>query len=291
MQVVFHVGAHCTDEGQIQACLANNRQQLAKVGIVVPNPGRFRPIFWETIDVLKGEPANAEVQQVMLDSIINADNPERIIFSNSAFLSNPQRVMAEDKLYPDAAFRVTDLNNLFPDQEVEFCLAIRNPATLLPAVFAKIDSGEFDAYLAQTNPLHLRWSEMITRLRDATPNAQLKVWCNEDTPFIWPELLTEISDHGPTVKLSHLDDYTSSIMTAEGVERLNAYLATHPPSNEAQRRRILSAFLDKFEIEDRLEPEPEAPEWTEQLLDNMTDAYEDDLYVIERMTGVQFIAP
>ncbi|MFT6695772.1 MAG: hypothetical protein ACJAXU_001272 [Paracoccaceae bacterium] len=71
---------------------------------------------------------------------------------------------------------------------------------------------------------------------------------------------------------------------------MNAYIKTHPPANEIQRRRILSAFLDKFEIEDTT-PEVEAPSWTQDYIDALTDIYEEDLFAIEKMPGVQFISP
>ena len=69
-----------------------------------------------------------------------------------------------------------------------------------------------------------------------------------------------------------------------------AYLETRPPANETQRRRILSAFLDKFEKEDD-EPEVETPGWTEEYLTRLTEFYEQDLFAIERMPGVDFISP
>lgn len=291
MQVIFHIGAHCTDDGQIQACLAQNKHVLATEGIIIPNPGRFRPILRETIAALRGGPANAEVQQLMLESIVKDVQPERIIFSNDAFICNVQRVLADDMLYPDAGDRSRKLRNLFPDQQVEFCLAIRNPATFLPACFTKMNTGEFDAYIAQIKPLSIRWSEVISRIQTSNPGIPLKVWSNEDTPFIWPELISEITDHDPATKMKGIDDYVASIMTAEGVERMKGYLQTHPPANESQRRRILSAFLDKFEAEDDVGATVSAPEWTDDLVDELTDKYEEDLYTIERLPGVQFITP
>ena len=137
MQIVFHIGAHCTDDGQIQACLSKNRAILAREGIIVPNPGRFRAILRETLLVLNGEPASPEVQEIMLDSILTEDRPERIIFSNDAFLCGVKKVVSGQGLYPEAAEKVMKLYNLFPDENVEFCLALRNPATFLPACFAK----------------------------------------------------------------------------------------------------------------------------------------------------------
>ena len=55
--------------------------------------------------------------------------------------------------------------------------------------------------------------------------------------------------------------------------------------------RIITAFLDKFAIDDALEDELDIPGWTQQTVDEMTKRYEQDLYEIERISGVNFIAP
>jgi len=290
MQIVFHIGAHCTDEGQIQACLQKNSAALSQEGIIVPSPARFRAILRETLLVLNGEPASHEVQEIMLDSILTEDVPERIIFSNDAFLCGVKKIISIAGFYPDAAEKAMKLYNLFPNEEVEFCLAIRNPATFLPACFAKTGAPNFGLFLSQIDPLTLRWSDVVSRIKDKLPHVPLRVWSNEDTPFIWRELIRDIADNDDSTPLLGLDDFIASIMLPEGVERMAAYLETRPPANETQRRRILSAFLDKFEKEDDT-PDFEAQIWTDEYLTELTDIYERDLCVIERMQGVDFISP
>jgi len=290
MQIVFHIGAHCTDDGQIQACLKKNQAILAHEGIIVPNPGRFRAILRETMVVLNGEPASPEVQEIMLDSILTDDVPERIIFSNDAFLCGLPKVFTRQGFYVDAAEKAVKLANLFPDEDVEFCIATRNPATFLPACFAKSASTSFESYLGQIDPLSIRWSDVIGRIKDRLPHVPLRVWSNEDTPFIWRQLIHDITDSSDATQLVGLDDFIASIMLPEGVERMAAYLQTRPPANETQRRRILSAFLDKFEQPDD-SPDVEAPGWTEAYLAQLTDIYEHDLFAIERIPGVDFVSP
>lgn len=290
MQIVFHIGAHCTDEGQILSCLLRNRATLAEEGIIVVHPGRFRPVIRETLGVLQGEPATPEVQELLLDSMLTEDHPERIILSNSAFICGIQKALDDGTIYPDIGDKVRRLYNLFPGHDVEFCLAIRNPATFLPACFAKIGAPEFEAFITPFDPLSLRWSDVIERMTEAVPEARVKVWSNEDTPFIWRELIREIADYDDMAKLRALDDFIAAIMSPEGIERMNSYLKTNPPANEIQRRRVLGAFLDKFEIEEE-QPDLYAPRWTPDYIGALTDLYEEDLFAIERMPGVQFISP
>ncbi|MEM6478856.1 MAG: hypothetical protein AAF647_07400, partial [Pseudomonadota bacterium] len=83
----------------------------------------------------------------------------------------------------------------------------------------------------------------------------------------------------------------SEIMTEEGFNRFLAYLKSHPPQTGVQKRRIIAAFLNKFALEDELEEELDMPGWTTEIVDGLTDAYEEDLYTIERIPGVTLISP
>jgi hypothetical protein len=80
-------------------------------------------------------------------------------------------------------------------------------------------------------------------------------------------------------------------MEAEGMRRLRAYLGSHPPQNEVQRRRILAAFLDKYARDEEIEEVIDVPGWTEATVDAMTLAYEADLATIQAIPGVTFLAP
>jgi len=75
------------------------------------------------------------------------------------------------------------------------------------------------------------------------------------------------------------------------MQRFRAYLKSHPTMTEMQKRRVIAAFLDKFAIEDEIEEELDAPGWTEETIDALTDLYEEDMHVIARIPGVSFIAP
>ena len=44
-------------------------------------------------------------------------------------------------------------------------------------------------------------------------------------------------------------------MSKEGMQRFAAYLKSHPDMTEIQKRRVISAFLDKFALEEEIEEE------------------------------------
>ena len=118
-----------------------------------------------------------------------------------------------------------------------------------------------------------------------------QVWANEDTPLIWGQLIRELSGIDPTTPISGGFDLLTEIMSKPGMRRLRAYLKANPPQTELQKRRIMAAFLDKYAMEDAIEEELDLPGWTDDTVAYMTEQYEDDLFTIERMPGVNMITP
>lgn len=295
MRIVYHLGAICTDEERLLRCLLKNRGVLAEQGIVVPGPNRYRNLLRDTVISLKGQAATRDTQALVLDQIMDEDAADRLILSWDSFLSLPPWVL-DGQLYPAAAERVRAFSQIFPEIEAEFHLAIRNPATFLPALFERQASDKkrgktYDQFVGRADILDIRWSDVIAHVLEVNPDVPLTVWCDEDTPLIWPEVLQAVSGHAPGTVLEDRDDLLAQIMTAEGLDRMNSYLAGHPAATPAQRRKVVSAFLDKFALPERIEMEFELPGWTEETVADLTHAYDQDVARIMAMPGVTFIAP
>ena len=75
------------------------------------------------------------------------------------------------------------------------------------------------------------------------------------------------------------------------MQRFAAYLKSHPDMTEIQKRRVISAFLDKFALEEEIEEELDLAGWTKDLMDDMTDVYDEDMLEFQRIPGVTLIAP
>jgi hypothetical protein len=290
MRMVYHLGAHCTDEERLIRCLLKNRGVLAPQGIFVPPPSRYRNLLRDTAIQLKGAAASIDTQTIVLDQIIAEDQAERVIFSWDHFLSLPNWAL-NGMLYPAAGDRVRAFTQIFPGLEAEFHLALRNPATFLPALMAKQTTPDYDKAMDGKHPTEMRWSETIRRIQRVNPGVNLTVWCDEDTPLIWPEVLQAVSGHPPDVTLDGAFDVLAMIMTADGLKRLRAYLDTKGPFTPARRRRAVTAFLDKFARRDQLEVQIDMPGWDAGLVAAMTEAYDQDVAFIATMPGVTFIAP
>jgi hypothetical protein len=290
MRIVYHLGAHCTDEDRLVRCLLKNRGILAEQGIIVPSPTRYRKLLRDTAVQLRGATASQDTEAMILDQIMDEAVADRLILSWASFMSFPVYAL-RGALYRDGGERMRDFTRIFPDIEAEFHLAIRNPATFLPELRAKAGAKGHEDILADFDPHGLRWSEAIRQLLDANPQVPLTVWCDEDTPLIWPEVLHAVSGHAPGTKLADVDDILASVMTEAGLARYQTYCRDHPPQSVSQRRRIVTAFLEKFGRGDQLDYEIDLPGWTDILVRELTEAYLADVERIARMPGVSFIEP
>lgn len=289
MRIVYHLGAHFTDEERLLKCLLKNRGLLSQHAVAVPGPKSYRILLRDTIMSLKGQPASEDTQAAILDQILDNDHAERLILSWDGFLSLLPWVL-KNGLYESAGSRIRAFSQLFPVYESEFHMGLRNPASFLPALYQSLKSPPIGEFLAGIDPFDLHWSDVVERILDENPDTNLTLWCDEDTPLIWPEVLHSVAGIPADVVLEGEMDLLSQLMSGEGLTRLNAYLLSHPPAGIPQRRKIVSAFLDKFALPDRIDYRFEMPGWSASMVEEMTQAYEEDIARIMAMPEVTFIS-
>lgn len=291
MQLVFHVGTHNTDEDRIIKCLLKNRGEFAKEGVDVPAPGKYRKLLHQIMLAMSESAPAEDARDTLLDAIIEGDAGERLLLSNENFFCVPNMALRGGQFYDRGHERVSYLSQLFEGDEIDLFMGICNPATFLPAQFARTKFEDFADMTFGADPRDLRWSDLVYRIRESNPNVNLTVWCNEDTPLIWAQIIREMAGLNPTQKIKGGFDLISEIMSAEGMKRFRAYLADHPTMNEMQKRRVISAFLDKFAREEMIEEELDLPGWTEEMVEELSEIYDEDVFEISRIPGVNFIAP
>ncbi len=291
MQVVLHAGAHMTDEDRLSACLIKNRDLLSEYGTEVPNPGSYRKAVRVLLRTAAKEGITEDARDVILQNAKLAHEPERLILSGPSFFGTPKMAAGGGELYSSAEARMGFFGKIFSTDQLELFIAIRNPATFLPATFEATGFDSMAEYLRGGDPASIRWSHLIERLSTAFPNIPLTVWCNEDTPLIWAQIMREMAGLDPTVALDGEFALLDEIMTAPGLQRFTSYVGSHPSMTEIQKRRVIAAFLDKFADEDAIEEELDVPGWTEELIEHLTELYDEDVYAIQRMPGVNLITP
>ena len=291
MQIVYHIGANCTDDERLLKSLLKNAEAFSKQGIRVPGPGKYRRLIRETIQNLGGADPSPDTRDILLDAILDDESATRLVMSHAAFICVVNRIFEGGQFYHLTEAKVAGLRSLFPQDEIEFHIGLRNPATFIPATFREARFEDFRTFMNGLDPRQVRWSSVIETIRRTVPEASVTVWCNEDTPLIWSQLIREVSGVDPLTQITGGFDLLSTIMSREGMQRFLSYLKSHPPQTEVQKRRIMAAFLDKYAIEAEVEEEFDLPGWTEELITELTHLYEEDMERIERMPGVTFISP
>lgn len=293
MQVAIHLGFHATDEDRILKAMLQNKGVLAKEGICIPGPGRYRGPLVDVIQELRGEEASTETRDMLLDEFIDDDDTKRVVLSFHNFICIPSLIFEGGMLYEKANYKAMWLRNAFPGEQVEFFLAIRNPATFIPAAFRHKGQNieSFEGFLNNVDLLDIRWSDIVMAIKESNPDSPVTVWCNEETPLLWTDIIRAVSGHAADTEMSGDFAMLGTIMRKEGIRRLRAYLEKNPPNTENHRRQIVDTFLEKYLIDDAIDEEIDIPSWTDELVGELTQIYEDDLEDIAGMEGVTFFTP
>lgn len=290
MQMVFHLGVHGTDGDRLLKTLLNNREWMVDNHTEIVSPARHRGLVEEAIMALNGGAATTEMQQIMLDAMLESEAPQRVIMSSPTLLGTPGRAIGREGLYPQIGTRVAALANLFPAAEAEFFLAVRNPAVLLPKL-VHLSGGGYGALMQGCAPQALRWRDTIRRMVNAAQGRRVVVWCHEDVPLIWPELVRLVGDMPPEAPLSGGLLYMQELVGDLGIARLNAALAGRDQLTIVQRRQIYAQILQHHLLPGALDESIALPGWTQQMVDEISDIFLADVAEIAGLPGVEFVLP
>ncbi len=290
MKIILHAGAHVTDEDRLVKCLIKNAGLLDSVGTAVPDPDSYRNRLRDTIAAATDGVIDPKDGPALRRALVPAEGVDRLVISNDSFFGT-HKMAVKRMFYPASCSRREAMRQLFPDDELELFFAVRDPATFMPALLEATNFNSIEDLFRGYDPLSFRWSELFERIRAQIPDIPITVWCNEDTPLIWAELIRELGGLDPTQEIDGEYDLLEEIMTDKGVERFLSYMDGHPGMTEVQKRRVISAFLDKFIDDDVVEEEYELAGWTSGIIDQMTELYEEDVFNIPRVPGVTLITP
>lgn len=291
MEIAFHIGANCTDEDRLLKSLLKNNDLLSAYGVKIPGPGKYRRLLRETIQNLKGAPPAPDTGGILLDAILDDENANRVVMSNSNFVCIANRLFEHGVFYEQVEAKVRALTALFPDTQIDLFLGLRNPATFVPNAFKNSKADTLPQFLNGFDPALLRWSDVIRRIRYAAPNCRLTVWCNEDTPIIWAELIRAMAGVDANTTITGGYDLLSAIMSDEGMNRFMNYMKSHPPKTEEHKRKVIMAFLDKYALTEAIEEDIDVPGITAELVAEMSASYDADVTFISQMEDVRLILP
>ncbi|HEY0276604.1 MAG TPA: hypothetical protein VGC31_11125 [Paenirhodobacter sp.] len=290
MQVAFHVGAFDTESELPVRILEANDDILEAQAVIIASPEDYGDALRAPLVTLRGGVASAELRDatVMACTGRPLGEVERLIISQRGLLAGPDKAVTPEGLYPLAPHRIRALANLFPQDEVEFHFSILNPVLLLQSLTRRRDYRDL---LGGQSPDQLLWSSAIARMAEAAEGHDLVIWCNEDLPLILPEVVRGLADIPADLPLRSEDLLLRTLLTPEGLQDLHDRLTNVPVRAIAERRDITVAVLERHARPGRIEQDISLPGWSEDVVDYLTDVYEDDIARIAAMPGVTFIAP
>ena len=290
MQIILHAGAHVTDEDRLVTCLLKNAEHLEAIGTVVPDPDIYRNVLRDTIAAATDGVTSPDLGESLRRTLLPSGDADRLVISNDSFFGT-HKMAVKRMFYPASCARLEALKQLLPDDHIELFFAVRNPASFMPALLEITNFNSIGDLFRGHDPLSFRWSELFERIRAQIPDIPITVWCNEDTPLIWAELIREMGGLDPTQEIEGEYDLLEEIMMDGGMKRFLSYVDSHPGMTEVQKRRVIAAFMDKFVDDDAMEEEYELADWTSDIIDQMTELYEEDVFNIPRVPGVTLITP
>jgi hypothetical protein len=272
--------------------LLKNRETLGQHGVAIPGPGRYRKVIGEALQKLGGAVAANAAEDVLLDEVLDTDAANRLYLSDENFICAASEVLSGGTLY-DQIEKSAWLRNAFPRAKVEFALSIRNFATFIPALYDQLGGASLDpvAFTGGTDPLDFSWYDVVAGVRAANPDSPILVWCDEDTPVLWGDIMRAVCGLDMGTRFEGENDVARKIMTPDGNQRLLRYLEARPPGTEQARRQIVAAFLSKFADDDAIEQEITMPGWSDDMIDALTDAYDEDVEEIAQIPGVRVLLP
>jgi len=287
MQVAFHVGIHGSDEDRVLQWLSLNEALLTARRVEVPPREVEEPILNEALASLKGGVASPEMEEVVCDAMLAGEETERLVISRASLMGRPRRSVDSEGLLTGAGDRMRALGNVFPSAQCSFFLALKNPATYIPDLLARVhDASELRIDLAS-----LRWFDSVQRMVQALGQARLVVWCNEDTPLILPEVMrrmTGLDGHEP---LPGDMAAAERVLNPKGVAVLRRRLAKAGTIDVAARRALTEEVLAEMHDPEALRLKVDMPGWTQDVIDRITADYDADVAAIAALPGIEFIAP
>ena len=290
MQIVLHTGAHLTDEDRLLKCLRQNETRLESHNVSVPRPAGYRKWIRTAIQDESLPPLDS-IRNEVHQSVIGDSKAQRFILSNSGFLGTEKMSFTSGHFYRAAESRINILHGLFPAAQIEMFMAIRNPASFLPLLYYNYHSINTQDRLFGIDLLSVRWSDFFIRIRRAFPMLPITVWCNEDTPLIWPKLLRTITQIGENAPFEGDYNLLHEILSDEGLRQFQKYISGHADLSIDQKQRVISAFLKKFARKEALEEEINMPGWSNDLTEQLTAIYDDDLEQLSCISDLNLILP
>ncbi|WP_234416709.1 hypothetical protein [Ruegeria sp. Alg231-54] len=291
MQVAIHAGAAFTDEGRLLRSLQANGDVLARNGATFFGPRRYRQVFKPAFQALNTRPPLPDEIESMRGNLPIHPEVKRAIFISEEFIGEKDVVIADGQFYSSAGKRLSVLEESFSDCQLELYLALRNPGSFIPKYLMSIPEQAREDVIRNNDLSHLSWVEMIEDVRDFAPEVQITLWCNEDIPLLWGDVVRSVGGLAADAAIKDEYDLLISLLTEEGQSQAQAILDQVSTLSQSETRDVLADILANHAQPDKMEEELDLPGWSDEIIDAFSELYEQDLTRLETMAGVKVLKP
>ncbi|WP_170326789.1 hypothetical protein [Ruegeria arenilitoris] len=291
MQVVFHAGVAFTDEGRVLASLTKNASALATHGAAFFGPRRYKRVFKPAFDRFETATAELLAQQTIEGILPSGGGTRRAIYSSGSFAGDPEMALQDGQLYPFAGRRMALLEHSFRDHEVELFMGLRNPGSFVPKLLMSLPEEARTDAIRDTDLSCLSWIGMIEDIRDLAPNVQITLWGNEDTPFIWGDIIRALAGLDEDTPLEDEHDLLLSLLDETGRNEVLTLTSQDAAQSKAILHENMARIFDNHAQPEEIEEELHLPGWSTEIVDAFSELYEQDLERLGSIPGVRVLKP
>lgn len=296
MDISIYAGPCRTASQHIYNVIEQNASMIKDQGIaVIPYYVQLPALKKATEDLANGTDKE-KVYETYIKSLIKDKNVKRMVILDHRLSGSVLAPVRRSLILPTCGKSLLRLSAFLPEGKFKYFMAARNLTTFLPSCYgsslinAKIQP--FEEFIDEIEIEKARWSEAIFRIINRIPNNDpdadyLITWRFEDYPKIWRDVvgaITGVENHQDLIGTS---DLINEGLTLYGSQLMYSYLQKHKPKEPGDFQKIKTAFLEKFGSKLGVASDPF---WSESDIADVTYAYEDDWYYIERMDNVATIS-
>ena len=288
MDLRLHIGAHRTATRHLRAMLAANAALLEAEGVrVLPAEAAERAFARAIRDLREGQPID-KVNAALMAALIGESEPRRIVIVDPNISGSLLRPMGKEYFYPRVSITLQRIVNVLDGLPMRVFCALRNPATFIPSCYAAQQRHHpeisYEQFLGETNLPGLRWSDYLHRTQLKDGALGITAYRFEDYPKIWRNVVQALTGIRNREALVGAPDPVDPGLSLRGALLMHDYLADRPAADRAAFDKVQAAFARKFpsgagHVDPLL--------WPEELVQGMTENYDDDWYYIERMDNLQ----
>lgn len=290
MELRLLTGAHRTGLEHLRVQLEHNADVLAKNDVLLPSREVASQALAVALKTIRKGNADDRTGPAFLKNLTGGQEVGKVLLIDPDISGSMLRPTKKGIFYPRGNATTFQLIKTLEGWGVRLYFGTRNPASFLPSCYSASlrhqPKAAFEDFIKASDPMDLRWSEYLHRIQGKDAEIPVTVWSFEDYPFIWREVAQALGGLENKELLVETDGPIVPEMSVRGAVLMHQFLQQHPAANVEEFDRIEARFIEKFPARD---PDHMEDVWPADLVSDLTDAYDDDNYYIDRMDNLTII--